>query len=283
MISERAVSPAASKVKFRLAGGAQPLMLLPVSVNGEGPFEFVLDTGAGTSLLTPELADRLKIERTGAKQGHTAGGPVNALLATADSFALGEIRRDDVDVAIMDLSHIGRAVGPRLEGDLGYNFLKHFRLTIDFRVLELTLEDPRRLERFSPPARAEVAIRLGQPSKPLVLIPVFVGGQGPFQFAVDTGTSTSSISPELARDLNLRSTPVGPVTTGGAHLALNAARVESLRVGGAEMRDVDVIVGDFLTMLSQAAGAKLDGIIGYNFLRHYKVVIDYPNELFRLE
>lgn len=44
-----------------------------------------------------------------------------------------------------------------------------------------------------------------------------------------------------------------------------------------------VIVGEFLTMLSEVAGSKLDGIVGCNFLRHYQVVIDYPNEIFRLE
>ena len=33
----------------------------------------------------------------------------------------------------------------------------------------------------------------------------------------------------------------------------------------------------------QVAGSKLDGIVGYNFLRHDKVVIDYPNETFRLQ
>jgi len=48
-----------SRVKFHLAGGAQPLILLPVSVNGQGPFEFILDTGAGTSLLSPELAQKI--------------------------------------------------------------------------------------------------------------------------------------------------------------------------------------------------------------------------------
>jgi len=65
--------------------------------------------------------------------------------------------------------------------------------------------------------------------------------------------------------LNLETTPIGPVTTGGAHLNLTAARVGSLRVGAIEMRDVDVVVGDFLDLLSQVAGAKLDGIVGYNF------------------
>ncbi len=41
---------------------------------------------------------------------------------------------------------------------------------------------------------------------------------------------------------------------------------------------MNVIVGDFLEMLSTVIGVKLDGIIGYNFLKLYKVVIDYPHE-----
>jgi len=35
-------------------------------------------------------------------------------------------------------------------------------------------------------------------------------------------------------------------------------------------------------MLSQAVGVRLDGIVGYNFLRNYKVVIDYPGQLLSL-
>ncbi len=43
-----------------------------------------------------------------------------------------------------------------------------------------------------------------------------------------------------------------------------------------------VVVADFFAMLSNAIGARLDGIVGYNFLRNYKVVIDYPGETFSL-
>ena len=38
-----------------------------------------------------------------------------------------------------------------------------------------------------------------------------------------------------------------------------------------------VIVADFFVMLSQAVGTRLDGIVGYSFLRNYKVAFDYPN------
>lgn len=281
--AERAASPAKTKLKFRLTAGAQPLLIVPVRVNGAGPFDFILDTGAGTSLLSPELAQSLQIESTGTKQGHTAGGLVSALLATSDSLTVGEINREDVDVAIVDLTSIARAVGTKLDGDLGYNFLKHFRLTINFRDSELTLEDPRRVECFAASGGTAVAMRLARPSKPLILIDTFVNGRGPFQFAIDTGTSTTALSAELAGELHLQLAPVGPVTTGGAAISLSASRVDSLRVGNSEAREVDVIIGDFLAMLSEAAGAKLDGIIGYNFLRNYRVVIDYPNEQFRLE
>ena len=277
------LSPAASKVTFRLAGGAQPLMLVPVRVNEKGPFEFIVDTGAGTTLLTPHLAESLQIKSTGTKQGHTAGGSVQALLATADSLAVGEVREENLDVAIVDLEPIARAVGAKIDGDLGYNFLRHFRLAIDYRALELKLDDPRRVEYFGPPPRTEVPMRLANPAKPLILIDAHVGGRGPFQFAIDTGTSTSAISAELALELGFAGTPVGPVSTGGAPLQMSVARVPSLRVGACEVRDLDVMIGEFLTMLSRAAGSRLDGIIGYNFLRNYRVVIDYPNEVFRFE
>src|SRR5437879_10761481 len=81
-----------SRVKFRLAGGAQPLILLPVKVNGQGPFEFILDTGAGTSLLSPETAQKVGAKIISAKEGHSAGGKVSVSLAKVDSLAVGETK-----------------------------------------------------------------------------------------------------------------------------------------------------------------------------------------------
>ena len=127
------LSPGRAKVKFRLAGGAQPLILLPVEVNGEGPFEFILDTGAGTSLLSSELGQKLGIKILGSKEGQSAGGAVSVSLAKVSSLAVASAKLDNVDVGLVDLSPIGKTVGAKIDGDLGYNFLKHFRITLDFR------------------------------------------------------------------------------------------------------------------------------------------------------
>ena len=100
--------------------------------------------------------------------------------------------------------------------------------------------------------------------------------------SIDTGTSTTAITPELAKQLGVASSPIGPVTTGGSHVNVTAGVLQSFQVGGARIDNLAVVVADFFTMLSNAVGAKLDGIVGYNFLRNYKIALDYPNETLSL-
>lgn len=276
------LSPKSAKVKFRLAGGAQPLILLPMHVNNHGPFDFILDTGAGTSLLSSELSKQLGVKVIGSKEGQSAGGKVSVSLAKVDSLAVAEAKLDDVDVGIVDLSHIGKTIGAKIDGDLGYNFLKHFRIAIDYRECVIRFDDPKRVENFGRTPQAEMAMRLASPAKPLVLVDVHANGRGPFQFAIDTGTSTTAITPELAKQLGVASSPIGAATTGGAHVDVTAGTLKSFQVGGAKIDNMAVVVANFFEMLSNAVGTKLDGIVGYNFLRHYNVVFDYPNELVSL-
>lgn len=269
-------------VPFYLAGGAQPLILLPVSVNGQGPFQFILDTGAGTTLLTPSLAAQLNIAPTGAKRGQTAGGALEVNLATIETIAVGELIRERVDVAIVDLSHLERVVSAKIGGDLGHNVFGTFRLTIDYRKSVLCIDDPNRSDYVARQPLAEVPARLAHPAKPLLLVDTCVNGSGPFCFAIDTGTSTTVIADKLARELHLQTSAGGSVATGGASISMTAARLETVRIGGCQVGELMVMVGGFLPMLSNVIGAKLDGIIGYDFMRNFKVVIDYPNGLFSL-
>jgi len=276
------LSPSSTKVKFHLAGGAQPLILLPVRVNQRGPFDFILDTGAGTSLIAPEPAKQLGIAVLGSKDGHTAGGKVSVSLGKAREIAVGAIALPDVDLGIVDLAQIGRAIGAKIDGDLGYNFLKHFRVAIDYRNHEIGLEDPRRIESFTRSSATEVAIALANPAKPLILVDVHANGRGPFRFAIDTGTSTSAMTSELAKELGLSTEPVAPVATGGGSIEMAAATLRSFQLGGARIDNMSVVVGGFLAVLSGVVGTQLDGIVGYNFLRNYKVAIDYPNGVLSL-
>ena len=75
---------------------------------------------------------------------------------------------------------------------------------------------------------------------------------------------------------------IGAGTTAGPHVDVSAGILKSFQLGGARVDNMAVVVAHFLEMLSNAVGTQLDGIVGYNFLRNYKVVFDYPNELLSL-
>ncbi len=62
-----------------------------------------------------------------------------------------------------------------------------------------------------------------------------------------------------------------------------AGKAKSFEVGTSAVLNLAIISSDFLPTLSQAAGAKLDGIVGYNFLREFRVTIDYPQGRLLLE
>jgi predicted aspartyl protease len=270
-----------NEVNFRLAGGEQPLILVPASVNGDGPHQFILDTGAGVSLLTPELAERVGVTITESTEGMGAGGKLAISLGVVESLSIGQARAENVQVAITsELHRIGAVIGASVDGNVGYSYLKDFSLTLDYQKLTLQLIQAE--QETDVDGGAEIKFKLAHPSKPLVLVPTFVNDEGPFIFALDTGASSTVLSSDVAQMLGIESTGIPQMT--GAGGAMQGARgvVRSLAVGNARLENLTVATADFLTMLSQIVKTKLDGIIGYNFLREFKVTIDYPNEMLRL-
>ncbi|HKQ99401.1 MAG TPA: aspartyl protease family protein [Pyrinomonadaceae bacterium] len=284
-----------TEVKFRLAGGAQPLILVPASVNESEPHEFILDTGAGISLLTPELAERFGVAATDSKEAMGVGGKVTISLGVARLLEVGESRVENIQVAITDELHrIGAVIGARVEGNIGYNFLKEFSLTIDYQSSTLSLTRVSKeasgagaaaagMRATATAARAELKFKLAHPSKPLILLPVFIDGGGPYIFATDTGASSTVVSPELAEMLGIHRTDIPEVTGAGGAMQASTGVLRSLGVGDALVENLPVVIVPSLGMISQAVGTKLDGIIGYNFLKEFRVTIDYPNETLRLD
>ena len=185
---------------------------------------------------------------------------------------------------MIDLSDLARAVGARIDGDIGYNFLKGFVTTIDYRRGVLELAGGALRPSAGTSLGAGVPFRLGHPTKPLILLSTVVNGQGPFEFALDTGSSTTVVSPELAQRLGIQTVAIPNVTAGGGHtIKASAGSVDALTIGVTTVRELPVMVADFLNMLSQVVGAKLDGIVGYNLLKAFRVTIDYPNGTLHLQ
>jgi predicted aspartyl protease len=267
-------------VSFRLAGGQNPLILVPVYVEGKGPYEFILDTGAYRCLLSPELSSSIGIRPESQQRATGVGGTIQISSAHVSSLTVGTARQENVEVAITDeLSRLGEAVQSKVDGVLGSNFLKDFRLTLDYR------HDLVRLDRSTVEPRIEgevqsvtsVFFKLATPSKPLIVLPVFVNGKGPFQFFLDTGASRTTLSFALARKLGIVAIGNRAGTGAGGQIPMLSATVDSLTLGNASISDAAVSVGDFLGLFDSVIDTKFYGIIGNDFLSRFEVTIDYPH------
>jgi hypothetical protein len=73
------------------------------------------------------------------------------------------------------------------------------------------------------------------------------------------------------------------MTAAGGTVPASVASLSRPTVAGQSQKNVRVVVAEFIEMISEVAGVQLDGILGYNYLRNFRVTIDYPNEILALE
>jgi clan AA aspartic protease (TIGR02281 family) len=136
-------------VKFTV-GPEKPLITVEAMVNGKGPFSFIVDTGASHSVLSNQTAEKLGIplqeagcyEATRGRSALGAGGAVAARTATVDSLKVGDAEARNIEVAIIDLTNLSNTVKQRLDGIIGKNFMKDYKVIIDYPKQELTFEKP---------------------------------------------------------------------------------------------------------------------------------------------
>ena len=99
----------------------------PISINGQGPFRFVIDTGANRSVLSHALAARLGLAPSGEGVVHSIGGEEPATLVNVDSLSFGVLNLSSGDTPVLD--------GPMLDGEhglLGVDGMAGRLLHVDF-------------------------------------------------------------------------------------------------------------------------------------------------------
>lgn len=127
-----------STVKFKLI--QNHWIVAPVLVNGEGPFDFLLDTGTNVMMITPELAQQLAIRPIARVSLITAAGSQLVPYSLLPSLSLGPKTVENLEVIHSDLSEI-HSLHPRIGGVLGQNFLSQFNYTLNYRDRLIEFEE----------------------------------------------------------------------------------------------------------------------------------------------
>jgi predicted aspartyl protease len=120
---------AARRIPARIVAGR--LMVVPVAVDGTGPYPFLLDTGGTSTILDETLAARLRLPRLGRAVQETATAARASDLVRA-TLTLGGVERRDVDVISAPLDAV-RALGADIRGVVGQDLLRGANWWLDYR------------------------------------------------------------------------------------------------------------------------------------------------------
>ena len=122
-----------------LKQGTQVIALVPVTINGKGPYSFALDTGASQSLVDSQVASELNVKKTGKTQRFAGASSVStAIEIKVRNWSVGRVRLPPTVISEANLP-MGNASGG-VQGLLGSDMLSQFDIvTIDYGHSRLVL------------------------------------------------------------------------------------------------------------------------------------------------
>ncbi len=111
-----------------------------------------------------------------------------------------------------------------------------------------------------------------------IVVDAILNGKLAVPLLLDTGASYTRLTRQTAHELALTATqnlPKMKFLTSGGVVESPIARLESIQVGASEVRDVDVAI--------DVDGHLRIGLLGMNFLRHFKITLDPEQGRVKLE
>lgn len=126
-----------ASVPFRFVN--RHLIVLAVSINQTGPYDFLLDSGTQITMIDPSLAAALHLDTHGRAVVAGVGSGQSATYAQLDLVEAGSHAVAKQKVLVYNLQNF--PADSHLQGILGEDFLEHFDLLIDNAHRLLCLDD----------------------------------------------------------------------------------------------------------------------------------------------
>jgi predicted aspartyl protease len=259
-------------------------LFVRASIGDHAPRVFVLDTGAGINVLTPEAAKEFGIASSGSINASGVGEQQVAVsLTRVAKLRVGPATLTDQSFAIIPLPFASVRIDGRPEvpvGLLGYDFFRRFRVTLDYAGQRVGIAPLSRS--CAMPGPQAVQIFLDEDRTPEILARLD-GVEA--QWTIDVGASGPlTVARHVAERLGI-APDAGAlfISQGGVGGATRERQLEFGRFEIGSLR-VDRPIGG---VSQQTAGAfaspRFGGNIGYETLRRFKMTFDYECRLVSLE
>lgn len=255
-------------------------LVAPVTINGKGPFDFMVDTGANRSCMSIALAEQLAL----------APGPQVSLHTVVATRMRNTVRVDRLQVGARSQRNVNVPVLPipssEAQGVLGVDWLKNRRLLLDFHGKSLEISAPKAetssLNKVVVPARR----RSGQ----LTLIDADVGGR-PISAMIDSGSELSigngalrRLMPAMSVSQRERMQRVEMSSLVGEKFSGDLLYVPFMRLGGLTLGNVPVVFADTQVFQLWDLHDKPAIILGMDLLTQFTAVaLDFGRSTVRFD
>lgn len=259
------------------------LLTIDVHINGKGPFNFVVDTGADRTVIAEDVARQLDLTTTEPVLVEGVVRTVRADTVRIQTATVGSVTRENVKTPVLPRAQL------LVDGYLGLDVIDGYRVTLDFKNRVLLLSDPRQgqLLNWAPPS--EIPVRLVGSGGHLRSVNCVVDGIRATAF-IDTGAEISVGNSKLfsalqERDPTYDKRDTIPLTgvTGGV-VEGRVITVKTVKLGGLTFQDSRIAVADLQIFQLWDMADRPALLIGMNWLRQFsKVSVDYGRKELRFD
>jgi len=280
----------------------RPIILIRVNGNKE-PLRFVLDTGSGMSVISDETAKRLGIKpvaRGGLARAVGGGGKFEIIYGFVDSIEIGGARIQNVPVYIRKFfdNHIP------VDGYLGLSVVSKFLASVDYGTRRMslvrqnqtdqveswtTVRRPENVQGLIPVAPNDGSIEVPLRTTSSGFLSGEVGLDGfdkNVNFIIDTAASITVISEKLSQQEQLlellQPSKMRVFGAAGVTEDVKLLQLPRLSLGLSKLEKINAAVLD-MEPVNETAGFTQSGILGGNFLRHFRIYFDFARGAMRLE
>ncbi|MFC1683069.1 pepsin/retropepsin-like aspartic protease family protein [Candidatus Zixiibacteriota bacterium] len=248
-------------------------------VNGQDFGWFLLDTGAGRSVLDRSIADRLGMEVIAESPAMGFGGLVTVRYRRGQLLTLGPLEIDEPTFLGIDLAPLAGAFGCDIAGILGYDLFMRCLVELDVQSDSLLLFEPGTWGAREADWQ-EIIFNRNAPT-----LSCSFSGDHTALFDLDTGfPGMVTFNRAFAAKHGLFDEQESEAFTAGGvggNVEMVTAQLEWLELHGHRWENLAIsIAGEAHGVLSDESVA---GLVGTGLLASYRTLIDYPNKRIAFE
>ncbi|MGA9658832.1 MAG: aspartyl protease family protein [Asticcacaulis sp.] len=252
-------------------------LTIQVHINGQGPYRFVVDTGAERSVIASNVAAALGLKPGKPVILEGIGGRVTVPTVQVDELSFGPFQRTDLRLPVLPRGNLFA------DGYLGLDAINGTRVTFDFEHHTLLIEQSRDRIKATGPDSAQVKAR-GDDGR-LRVFDCMVNSVGAIAF-IDTGAEVSVGNKALynkliSRNHNLDASAIMTLTgvTGGTVLG-ELIPIYRIRMRDLSFTDGTLVIADVPDFsIWQIKEDRPALLIGMDYLRQFaSISIDYRHK-----